>query len=115
MLYTKLSPYPLLDKKKNENSEWRIAIVNDQLKVIDEKIFFTKWKYNNESLNMWDMIFADLKKGNGKIVATISYIHIGSGGKRDQEFNIVIDYKNKIKSINVNQITDNCFGTCYSE
>jgi hypothetical protein len=66
------------------DAEWRLALLDgDGARVLSDVAFHTRIRYAEPGL--WDMIYADLTVGPGVIV-TISYVHTGSGGGRDQTF-----------------------------
>ncbi len=104
VLYNKFHPEYILESKK---SQWRIAVVDSTLRLIDDKSFITPWKYNNPTVSMWDMIYTDMEVGEPNIIAKITYVHTGSGGGRDQEFTCKISFaKDKINAVNVTQTRD---------
>jgi hypothetical protein len=106
VLFNKNHPELILDKKANEKSEWEIAVVDRNYRIVDEKTFFTQWKYDNEFFAVWDWFDTSMGITGKTIIITISYLHIGSGGGRDQQFTVKIDYNNKINKIVVQQTID---------
>ena len=103
ILYSKLHPELILT---NKESEWQMALIDVNLKIIDNESFFTQWKYNNEYVAMWDMIYTRLDVKDKKVIAKITYVHTGSGGGRDQEYTITTNVTNKIDKIIIKQTLD---------
>lgn len=106
VLYSKLNPELILT---NEKSEWRLALVDNNLNLLDDKVFITEWKYDNKSVAMWDMIYTTLKVLDAGFAAIITYVHSGGGGGRDQEFTANFKINKTIENLNVFQSKDDYY------
>jgi len=94
VLYNKKDPTTILTDKK---SEWRIALIDNRLKVMMDKPFVTVWKYDNSNLSMWNMICTDMEFNNNKITVKITYVEAERGA--DQEFTATANYDGTFASI----------------
>jgi len=103
ILYSKLNPEKILTDK---SSEWRIAVLDKKMKVIADKNFNTTWKYSNEYIAMWDMIYTNMMVSKSAIQVKITYVHTGTGGGRDQEFTVTANEFPKLNKIIVLQTKD---------
>jgi hypothetical protein len=89
-----------------KKSEWNLALIDKNSKIIEIKSLYTPWKYTNESIAMWDMIQTNLAIKKATATVKITYMHTGNGGGRDQEFTAKTVLKNKLGTIMVKQTKD---------